>query len=56
LPGLIANVVLNVLIVGGTLAFMKNFVQVYSKVTGKEVAAVPDASAAPVGKEDIERP
>jgi hypothetical protein len=44
--------VLNVVIVGGTFAFMKNFVQVYSKVTGKDVA-VPDISAAPIGKEEI---
>merc|ERR1719197_796467 len=33
--GIIANVVLNVLVVGGTVALMKNFVKVYSKVTGK---------------------
>ena len=53
-PGLLANMVLNVLVVGGTLAFMKNFVQVYSKVTGKEVAAVPDGSEIAVGKKDVE--
>merc|ERR1711896_9645 len=55
-PGLVANMVLNVLIVGGTLAFMKNFVKVYSKVTGKDVKVVLDASAAPVGKGDVEDP
>merc|ERR550514_1857927 len=35
--GLIANVVLDVLVVGGTLALMKNFVKVYSAVTGKRI-------------------
>merc|ERR1719473_2299316 len=42
--GLVANMVLNVLLVGGTLALMKNFFTVYSKVTGKEIAAAPEAS------------
>ena len=51
--GLLANIVLNVLVVGGTLAFMKNFVKVYSKVTGKDVP-VPDASEITVGKRDVE--
>merc|ERR1719238_2558215 len=41
IPGLIANIVLNVLVVGGTVALMKNFFQVYSKVTGKDVSIVP---------------
>merc|ERR1712139_106621 len=53
-PGLVANVVLDVLVVGGTLAFMKNFRQVYSKVTGKEVPNVADASGITVGKGDVE--
>merc|ERR1719473_1033637 len=35
--GLIANMVLNVLVVGGTVTLMKNFVIVYSKVTGKTI-------------------
>ena len=48
LPGLLANIVLNVLVVGGTLALMKNFFKVYSKVTGKEI------EAAVVGKGDVE--
>ena len=52
-PGLLANMVLNVLVVGGTLAFMKNFVKVYSKVTGKDVP-VPEASKITVGKGDVE--
>ena len=51
--GLLANIVLNVLVVGGTLAFMKNFVKVYSKVTGKDVP-VPEASKMTVGKGDVE--
>merc|ERR1711896_99652 len=38
--GLIANMVLNVLVVGGTVALMKNFVIVYSKVTGKTPAEI----------------
>ena len=54
LPGLVANIVLDVLDVGGTLAFMKNFRQVYSKVTGKEVPNVADASGITVGKGDVE--
>merc|ERR1712139_495281 len=54
LPGLLANLVLNVLVVGGTLAFMKNFRSVYSKVTGKEVPNVADASGITVGKGDVE--
>jgi sodium-dependent phosphate cotransporter len=33
--GLIANMVLNVLVVGGTIALMKNFFKVYSALTGK---------------------
>ena len=56
LPGLVANIVLDVLVVGGTLAFMKNFRQVYSKVTGKEVPNVADASGITVGKGDVEDP
>merc|ERR1719473_1619520 len=52
LPGLLANLVLNVLLVGGTLALMKNFFTVYSKVTGKEIAAAPEASQ--IGKGDVE--
>ena len=52
--GLVANMVLNVLVVGGTLAFMKNFRTVYSKVTGKEVPNVADKSEAPIGKADVE--
>merc|ERR1711998_703542 len=35
--GLIANMVLNVLVVGGTFALMKNFFKVYSAVTGKTI-------------------
>jgi len=54
LPGLVANMVLDVLVVGGTLAFMKNFRQVYSKVTGQEVPNVADASGITVGKGDVE--
>merc|ERR1719473_2127731 len=45
--GVVANVVLNVLIVGGTLYVMKNFVSVYEKVTGKKVeVAKPDPEMA----------
>lgn len=42
--GLLANIVLNVLVVGGTLALMKNFVKVYSMVTGKPAPVIADAS------------
>merc|ERR1711998_519976 len=35
--GLILNMVLNVLVVGGTFALMKNFFKVYSAVTGKTI-------------------
>merc|ERR1711998_485848 len=54
LPGLAANIVLNVLIVGGTFALIKNFFQVYSKITGKDVSdsVVPDAKDVTVGKGD----
>jgi hypothetical protein len=34
--GLIVNMVLNVLVVGGTIALFKNFFKVYSALTGKE--------------------
>ena len=54
LPGLLANIVLNVLVVGGTLALMKNFFQVYSKVTGKDVSIAPDAKDVTIGKGDVE--
>jgi len=50
--GLIANMVLNVLVVGGTFALMKNFFKVYSAVTGKTIEPAPDAST--IGKGDIE--
>merc|ERR1711990_1035602 len=53
-PGLLANIVLNVLVVGGTLAFMKNFVKVYSKVTGKDVPVPEVSDGIPVGKIDVE--
>merc|ERR1711998_322262 len=35
--GLILNMVLNVLVVGGTFALMKNFFKVYSAVAGKQI-------------------
>merc|ERR1719331_1158298 len=54
LPGLLANMVLNVVVVGGTLALMKNFFQVYSKVTGKDVSIAPDAKDVTIGKGDVE--
>ena len=44
LPGLLANIVLNVLVVGGTLALMKNFFKVYSTVTGKSPPVAADSS------------
>jgi sodium-dependent phosphate cotransporter len=51
--GLIANIVLSLLVVGGTVVFMMNFKKVYIAVTGKETSSpVPDASK--VGKADIE--
>jgi hypothetical protein len=51
--GLIANIVLSLLVVGGTVVFMMNFKKVYTAVTGKETSSpVPDASK--VGKADIE--
>merc|ERR1719487_309562 len=34
--GLVVNMVLNVLVVGGTIALFKNFFKVYSALTGKE--------------------
>jgi len=53
--GLVANIVLNVLIVGGTLAFMKNFREVYSKVTGKDLPKAAEANEMTVGKmSDVE--
>ena len=54
LPGLVANIVLDVLDVGGTLAFMKNFRQVYSKVTGKDVKVPTVSDGITVGKSDME--
>jgi len=54
LPGLVANLVLNVLVVGGTLALMKNFFQVYSKITGKDISVELDAKEVTVGKTDVE--
>jgi hypothetical protein len=50
-PGLIANIVLNVLVVGGTVAFMMKFKQVYSALTGRPTS-VPDEGK--VEKQDIE--
>merc|ERR1711990_545960 len=44
--GLVANMVLNVLVVGGTVVFMKNFFKVYSTVTGKSPPAAVDQSPA----------
>jgi len=44
--GLIANIVLNVAIVGGTFALMKNFFKVYSTVTGKSPPVAADSSPA----------
>merc|ERR1712167_547296 len=35
IPGVIANLVLDVIIVGGAFAMIKNFVKIYSAVTGK---------------------
>merc|ERR1719478_849423 len=53
--GLVANIVLNVLVVGGTLAFMKNFVKVYTKVTGKDLPKASEAKDITVGKSsDVE--
>merc|ERR1719183_2321923 len=49
--GLIANIVLSTLVVAGTVAFMMNFKQVYSKLTGKPTS-VPDEGK--VEKQDIE--
>merc|ERR1719487_137944 len=46
IPGLVANVVLNILVVGGTFALMKNFFKVYSTVTGKSPPAAADPSPA----------
>merc|ERR1719440_2149146 len=52
IPGLVANIILNVGIVGGTFALMKNFFKVYSTVTGKSPPAAVDADK--VGKQDVE--
>merc|ERR1719183_1600402 len=43
IPGVIANLVLEVIIVGGAFAMIKNFVKIYSAVTGK---APPENSGA----------
>merc|ERR1711990_1181773 len=43
IPGVIANLVLDVIIVGGAFAMIKNFVKIYSAVTGK---APPENSGA----------
>jgi sodium-dependent phosphate cotransporter len=51
--GLVANMVLNVLLVGGTFMLMTNFATVYSMVTGKDTPAAPDA-AQEIGKPDVE--
>jgi sodium-dependent phosphate cotransporter len=50
--GLIANIVLSTLVVGGTVIFMMKFKQVYYALTGKAAPPAPDASK--VGKPDVE--
>jgi len=51
--GLIANCVLNVLLVGGTMGLMTNFPKMYSMVTGKPVPEAP-STAQEIGKSDVE--
>ena len=47
IPGVIANLVLDVIIVGGAFAMIKNFVKIYSAVTGKAPPENSGAEAAP---------
>jgi sodium-dependent phosphate cotransporter len=54
LPGLIANIVLNVLVVGGTVYFMFNFLNIYTAVTGKAPPSELEASEADKKAVDIE--
>jgi sodium-dependent phosphate cotransporter len=51
--GVVANIFLNVLIVGGTLYVMKNFLTLYSKLTGKEIVLPTEDDEKPteVGKQ-----
>jgi sodium-dependent phosphate cotransporter len=51
--GLIANCVLNVLLVGGTMGLMTNFPKMYSIVTGRPVPEAP-STAQEIGKSDVE--
>ena len=46
IPGVIANLVLDVIIVGGAFAMIKNYVKIYSAVTGK----APPAASTPEGE------
>jgi len=52
--GLILNVVLSALVIGGTFAFMMHFKKVYCALTGYTPPPATDAN--PVGKQDIETP
>jgi sodium-dependent phosphate cotransporter len=54
LPGLIANIVLNVLVVGGTIYFMMNFLKIYTAVTGKSPHSEIEASQGDKKEVDIE--
>merc|ERR1711998_686909 len=45
--GLIVNMVLNVLVVGGTIALMKNFFKVYTAVTGRAPPAAAESQEKP---------
>jgi hypothetical protein len=52
--GLILNIILSVLVIGGTFAFMMHFKKVYCALTG--YTSPPATDANPVGKQDIEAP
>jgi sodium-dependent phosphate cotransporter len=52
--GLILNIVLSALVIGGTFAFMMHFKKVYCALTG--YTSPPATDANPVGKQDIEAP
>jgi sodium-dependent phosphate cotransporter len=52
--GLILNIILSVLVIGGTFAFMMHFKKVYCALTG--YTSPPATDANPVGKQDIETP